>query len=65
MDFLFASWLGTPAWFWLAFVAIVLLLTAFDLGVLHKENKAIGIAESIKLSLFYIAVAVGLAWPIG
>lgn len=57
MDFLFASWLGTPAWFWLAFVAIVLLLTTFDLGVLHKEDKAIGIAESIRLSLFYIAIA--------
>ncbi|MEJ2459241.1 MAG: TerC family protein [Novosphingobium sp.] len=57
MDFLFASWLGTPAWFWLAFAAIVLLLTAFDLGVLHKEDRAMGIAESLRLSVFYIAVA--------
>lgn len=57
MDFLFASWLGTPAWFWLAFLAIVLLLTAFDLGVLHKEDKALGIAESVRLSIFYIAIA--------
>ncbi|HKT84856.1 MAG TPA: TerC family protein [Novosphingobium sp.] len=63
MDFLFASWLGTPAWFWLAFLAIILLLTAFDLGVLHKEDKALGIAESVKLSLFYIAVALAFgAW---
>lgn len=57
MEFLFADWLGTPAWFWLAFLVIVVALTAFDLGVLHKENREIGIGESLKLSLFYIGVA--------
>ena len=65
MEFLFADWLGTPAWFWLAFLAIVVALTAFDLGVLHKENREIGIGESLKLSLFYIGVALlfgGWVW---
>lgn len=57
MGFLFADWLGTPAWFWLAFLAIVVALTAFDLGFLHKENKEIGIRESLKLSVFYISIA--------
>ena len=57
MDILFADWLGTPAWFWLTFLGVVLLLTAFDLGFLHKEDKEMGIAESIRLSVFYIAVA--------
>ncbi|PEQ13970.1 hypothetical protein B2G71_06650 [Novosphingobium sp. PC22D] len=57
MEFLTADMLGTPAWFWLAFAAIVLLLTAFDLGVLHKEDKAMGIRESLRLSVFYIAIA--------
>lgn len=57
MEFLFADWLGTPAWFWLAFIAIVLALTAFDLGFLHKEDREIGIKESLKLSVFYISVA--------
>lgn len=57
MEFLFADWLGTPAWFWLAFLAIVVALTAFDLGFLHKENREIGIAESLKLSALYIGVA--------
>jgi len=57
MDFLTADWLGTPAWFWLAFAALVAILTAFDLGVLHKDDKAMGIRESLKLSVFYIAVA--------
>ncbi|MCC6826934.1 MAG: TerC family protein [Novosphingobium sp.] len=57
MEFLFVDWLGTPAWFWLAFAGIVVLLTAFDLGFLHKEDKEMGIAESLKLSAFYISVA--------
>ena len=57
MDFLFTDWLGTPVWFWGAFLAIVIVLTAFDLGVLHKEDKELGIGESLKLSAFYIGVA--------
>ncbi|HKY82425.1 MAG TPA: TerC family protein [Sphingobium sp.] len=57
MEFFFADWLGTPAWFWIAFLGIVVALTAFDLGFLHKEDREIGIAESLKLSAFYISVA--------
>ena len=57
MEFLTADWLGTPAWFWLAFLSIVLALTAFDLGILHKEDREMGIQESLKLSAFYIGVA--------
>jgi tellurite resistance protein TerC len=57
MEFLTAIWLGTPVWFWLAFLAIVVALTAFDLGILHKEDREMGIAESLKLSAFYISIA--------
>jgi tellurite resistance protein TerC len=57
MEFLFADWLGTPVWFWLAFIGIVIALTAFDLGFLNKEDKEMGIAESLKLSAFYISIA--------
>ncbi len=57
MEFLFMDWLGTPIWFWLSFVSIVAALTVFDLGILHKEDRAMGIAESLKLSVFYISVA--------
>ncbi|MFN3468934.1 MAG: TerC family protein, partial [Novosphingobium sp.] len=56
-DWLLADWLGTPAWFWLAFLGLVAALTAFDLGVLHKEDRAMGIGESLKLSAFYITIA--------
>ncbi|MDP3549568.1 MAG: TerC family protein [Novosphingobium sp.] len=63
MEFLFADWLGTPAWFWLAFIGLVVALTAFDLGVLHKEDKAMGIGESLRLTAFYITIALAFgAW---
>jgi tellurite resistance protein TerC len=57
MEFLMIDWLGTPVWFWLAFVGLVAALTAFDLGVLHKEDREMGIGESLKLSAFYIGIA--------
>jgi tellurite resistance protein TerC len=57
MEFLMMDWLGTPVWFWMAFLTIVVALTAFDLGVLHKEDREMGIAESLKLSAFYIGIA--------
>lgn len=57
MEFFSGDWLGTPIWFWLVFLFIVVALTAFDLGFLHKENKEMGVAESLKLSIFYIAIA--------
>jgi tellurite resistance protein TerC len=57
------DWLGTPVWFWLTFLGIVAGLTAFDLGVLHKEDREMGIAESLKLSAFYIAISLAFgAW---
>ncbi len=63
MEFLFADWLGTPLWFWLAFMGLVAALTPFDLGILHKEDKEMGIAESLKLSAFYICIALAFgAW---
>jgi tellurite resistance protein TerC len=58
MDILFALWLGKPIWMWASFIALVILLLAFDLGVLNKQDKELGIAESLKLSVFYIAIAV-------
>jgi tellurite resistance protein TerC len=57
MDFLMMDWLGTPVWFWLSFLALVATLTAFDLGILHKEDREMGIGESLKLSAFYIGIA--------
>jgi len=63
MEFLTFDWLGTPVWFWLVFIGLVIALTAFDLGFLHKEDREMGIGESLKLSAFYIAIAMAFgAW---
>ena len=57
IEFVTADWLGTPVWFWISFLAIVVALTAFDLGVLNRTDKEMGIRESLRLSAFYIGVA--------
>ncbi len=57
---LFVEWLGKPLWMWMSFLALVIAILSFDLGVLHKENKEIGVGESIKLSILYITL--GLAF---
>ncbi|NLR98119.1 TerC family protein [Rhizobium sp. P38BS-XIX] len=57
---LFMEWLGKPLWMWASFLALVIAILSFDLGILHKENKEIGVGESIKLSLLYITL--GLAF---
>jgi tellurite resistance protein TerC len=58
MEFFFVEWLGKPVWMWLGFHVIVGILLAFDLGVLHKTSKEIGIRESFILSAFYISLGV-------
>ncbi|MDX2208980.1 MAG: TerC family protein [Sphingopyxis sp.] len=61
--FLFADFLGKPAWMWLAFVAIVITLLAFDLGVLHRKAKEIEVGESLILSAVYIGLGLAFgAW---
>ncbi|WP_322104601.1 TerC family protein [Paraburkholderia sp. J41] len=60
-----ASFLGQPLWLWAAFLAVVLVLLALDLGVLHRNDREIGIRESLWLSLGYIAIGVlfgGFIW---
>ena len=41
MELLFSQFLGTPIWFWAAFIAVVIGLLVFDLGILHKDGKEI------------------------
>jgi tellurite resistance protein TerC len=65
MDFLFLLFLSKPIWLWLMFLGIVITLMVFDLGVLHKDDHELGVAESLKLSAFYIFIAVlfgGYIW---
>ena len=57
LPFLTADFLGKPAWIWLVFVTTVTALLAFDLGVLHKSDREIGVRESLLLSGGYIGAA--------
>ena len=43
-------WLGMPVWIWVEFIAIVLAVLAFDLGVMHREAHEIGVRESLSMS---------------
>ena len=49
-----ADFMGKPAWIWVVFIAIVIALLVFDLGVLHREQREIGVRESLLLSAGYI-----------
>ncbi|TIC83696.1 TerC family protein [Crenobacter intestini] len=60
MELMTVMFVGYPLWVWLMFFLIVIALLAFDLGVLHKEQREITVSESLKLSAFYIAL--GLAF---
>ncbi len=58
-----ADVLGKAAWMWLVFAAIVAALLAFDLGVLHRDDREIGVRESLLLSAGYIGIALSFgAW---
>jgi tellurite resistance protein TerC len=54
---LFSTFLGTPAYFWLAFIAIVIGLLVLDLGILHRGQREIGARESFVLYAGYMAIA--------
>ncbi|HUL08702.1 MAG TPA: TerC family protein [Candidatus Acidoferrum sp.] len=44
-------------WFWLGFIGFVLLLLAFDLGVLHRRPKTVSVREALLLSFLYVVLA--------
>jgi tellurite resistance protein TerC len=66
LEFLTTEILNKPLWMWASFLAVVALLMAFDLGVLHRDtSKEISVKESLLLSAFYITMGVlfgGWVW---
>jgi tellurite resistance protein TerC len=69
LDFLYFDLAGQPLWMWTGFLAFVALLLAFDLGVVNRNDLELGVADSLKLSAVYIAIAVAfgaaLWWYLG
>jgi tellurite resistance protein TerC len=59
METLSLPWLGTPVWMWIAFIGIVLALLVLDLGVVHRQQREIGVRESLAMSAFYVALGLG------
>jgi len=63
MDFLIFS---KPAWLWVVFFAVVLVLVVLDLGVFQRKNsEALTVRQSLRYSAFYITMGVlfgGFVW---
>jgi len=48
---------GTSIWIWVGFNLFVLVMLALDLGVLHRKQREIRVAEALWLSLGYFVLA--------
>ena len=61
LDILLLLFLGKPLWMWLLFLSLVASLLVFDLGILHRNDHEIGVAESLRLSALYITLGLAFA----
>lgn len=52
-------------WWWVAFNALVLGLLALDLGVFHRESKAVSVKEALSWSVVWILLAVAFGIGVG
>ena len=57
IDLLSSELMGKPAWMWAGFFAMVLLLMVLDLGVLNRTAREPTVKDSVRMSAFYISVA--------
>ena len=48
-------------WVWIAFVAVILLLLALDLGVLHRRARAVTVREAVGWSAVWITLGTAFA----
>ncbi len=69
MEILSAVFLEKPLWMWLTFIGLVIVLLVLDLGIFHRESRAIGVGESLLLSGLYIGLGVAFGgwvwWTLG
>ena len=69
VTWLTGDFLGTAVWLWLVFATVVVALLAFDLGVLHRDDHAIEVKESLTLSATYVGIGLLFAgwvwWHLG
>ena len=58
MSALAVSFHGQPLWLWIAFISLVGVLLALDLGVLNRRSREIGVRKSVILSVFYAGLGI-------
>jgi tellurite resistance protein TerC len=67
--FLFAEWLGKPAWMGVGIFSFVFALLVLDLGVLNRGAKVIEARRSLMLAGMYMAIGLGFGgfvwWQLG
>lgn len=56
LELLTMDLIGKPVWMWAGFITIVLLLMLFDLGLLNRGSRELTIKDSLRMSVFYIAI---------
>jgi tellurite resistance protein TerC len=57
------DFMGKPLWIWGAFLVLVAVLMALDLGLFRKEQHEIGMRESLTMYGFYMTLACAFgAW---
>ncbi|HTK85974.1 MAG TPA: TerC family protein, partial [Patescibacteria group bacterium] len=55
--FLNTDFLGTPVWFWAAFVALMTLVLMFDLGIFNRKHEEFSTRKSLAMIAGYVALA--------
>ena len=69
LAFLTSPIFGTPGWFWLAFLVLIITLLVLDLGVLHRDQHEIEMRESLLLYSGYFSVGIAFGgwiwWQLG
>lgn len=48
-------------WLWIGFVSFILLLLALDLGVFHREAKAVSVREAFAWTAVWVSVAISFS----
>jgi len=51
----------STVWHWVGFNLLVIVLLAFDLGVLHRNHREVGVKESLWLSFGYLVLALAFS----
>jgi tellurite resistance protein TerC len=49
--------LGTPLWFWAAFIVLMMAVLLFDLGVFNRKHEPLGVRKSLIMIAGYVTLA--------